>query len=105
MIHGASIRRARRKRASAETATIAVSHAQIGTAATSGRAGARVSALTAKPDLAKRRAEPVGVVEADVGRARGHAAEQLLLDDAAPRGLFERRDVEGGDAVDVVLAR
>src|SRR6185436_17429018 len=101
MIHGASIRTAKTKRTTTETATIAVSHAQTGTARTSERAGAPVSALTAKADLAERVGDAVGVVELDLGGALGDLAQERLAHGRAARGLLECRDVEVGDVAEL----
>src|SRR5215207_443726 len=104
-IQGASIRSAKKRRAPADRPTIAASHAHAGTARTSERAGEPVTALTAKADLAERRADSLCVLEPDVGGALCEPAEQLLSYGRTAGSLFRRAHVEVGDAVEVVLAR
>ena len=87
-IHGASIRSAKKSRATADTATIAVSQAQTGTARTSERAGEPATALTAKPDLAERRADRLRVLESDLGGSLRDVAKQLLANRRPTGGSF-----------------
>src|SRR5687768_16896111 len=100
-IHGASMRSAKKSRTAAERPTIAVSHAHAGIARTRERAGEPATALTAKADLAERRADLLRVLEPDVGGAPRDPAEQLLAHSRAAGRLLQRAHVEVRDAVEV----
>ena len=78
---------------SAETTTRAVSHAHMGIARTSVRAGAwpRTTRSLAKTDLAHRGPDLPRVRDADFGCSPCDLADDLLAHRSATRGLLDNR--------------
>src|SRR5262245_34273818 len=101
MIHGATIRRARAIRTTIETATIAVSHTQAGTASARDLSPAPgpsiVSALSRAampsrddPGLARPRRQLADVLDPDVRRGLRDPPENRVVHRVRAGGLLER---------------
>src|SRR6476659_4523705 len=98
MMNGPSIPRASQARTAAESATIATSHAQAGTARN--RSATELDLAEPGRDLARGRRVRL---DPDLGGRPAHLAEDIVGDGTTTCGLLERADVEVGNAVEVVL--
>src|SRR3989442_2855389 len=103
MIHGATMRRASAAHTNPDTATIATTHAPVGTART--RLTAFASVLTTKADLAQPLGDLARVVEPDIRGCLRERAENGVADGLPSGGELDRLGVPVGRPLEVVLAR